>query len=326
MSDGTKISWSDATWNVVTGCTKISEGCLRCYIDRTPPFRMAQRKFNGPGIGATTGVKLHSDRLHIPLRWRKPRMIFVCSLADLFHDEVPDRFIAEVFAVISLAPRHVFQVLTKRHARLRMLLNTERFWSLVDEARTMRGHRPLAGDAPHVLENAWIGVSTENQKWADMRIPALLQTPAAVRWISAEPLLGPINLHDEWLTPNGLSWGVTGGESGHHARPMHPHWARGLRDQCVKSGVAFHFKQWGEWAPTGTSAMYSHESRAGWYHSPDRHVVMDDATGAGKPVGEITGAEPPYTRMYRVGKKAAGRTLDGREWNGYPRELAGGAA
>lgn len=243
MSDGTKIEWTDATWSPVTGCTKTSDGCTHCYIDRTPPFRIAGRKFDGPGIGATTGVKLHSERLQIPLRWRKPRMIFVCSLADLFQDEVPTRFIAEVFAVMSLAPQHTFQVLTKRHGRLRSLLNSPSFWAMVDAARAVRGHEGLrgAGDPPG-LPNVWVGVSTEDQRWADVRIPALLDTPAAVRWISAEPLLGPIVLLDEWLGGDGLSWVVAGGESGPKARPMHPQWARGLRDQCLGAGVAYLFK------------------------------------------------------------------------------------
>jgi protein gp37 len=309
MSDGTKISWTDATWSPVTGCTKTSEGCLRCYIDRTPPFRMAHRKFDGPGIGATTGVKLHSERLHIPLKWRTPRMIFVCSLADLFQDEVPDQFIADVFAVISIGTQHIFQVLTKRHARLRSLLNSPHFWALVDGARQARGHDPLPGDAPHVLENAWIGVSTENQKWADIRIPALLQTPAAVRWISAEPLLGPIDL-TSWTTwtdgslrcpkPEfgiaALNWVVCGGESGPNARPMSPEWARSLRDQCVSADVAYHFKQWGEWSPDTTFNLGEGNGRRLHY----RRTFVDG------------------TALDRVGKKAAGRLLDGREWSEFP--------
>ncbi|GIM88860.1 phage Gp37/Gp68 family protein [Paractinoplanes toevensis] len=317
MGDKTHISWSDATWNPITGCSKTSEGCLNCYIDRTPPFRMAHRKFDGPDIGATTGVKLHSERLGIPMRWTKPRMIFVCSLADLFQDEVPTQFIAEVFAVISIAEQHIFQVLTKRHGRMRSVLNSPAFWAMVDAARAVRGYDLIPGQAPHALPNAWIGVSTENQKWADLRIPALLATPAAVRWISAEPLLGPIVLADdhsgherdfqgthyqcltcsteenevEWQTQEfpALDWIVCGGESGPKARPMLPEWAQSLRDQCVRADVRYHFKQWGEWAPFVAGVAPGKEIRA-----------------------------YPGAMVQKVGKKAAGRLLEGREWDEFP--------
>jgi protein gp37 len=300
MSDNTSISWTDATWSPVTGCTKTSEGCTNCYIDRTPPFRMAHRRFDGPDVGATTGVKLHSDRLGIPLSWRKPRMIFVCSLADLFQDEVPDQFIADVFAVMSLARHHTFQVLTKRHARLRTLLNSPSFWLLVDRALAARAQPPLAGTVPRRLPNVWIGVSAENQRWADIRIPALLDTPAAVHWISAEPLLGPVSLRSVWLHgPARLAWVVVGGESGPKARPMDPNWARALRDQCVSAGVGFHFKQFGEWAPTG-------------WHSAGSTDLRRQLVG---PVLDESGRREVIAR---VGKKAAGRVLDGRTWDEPP--------
>ena len=308
MSDGTKISWSDATWNPISGCSKTSEGCLNCYIDRTPPFRMAHRKFNGPGIGATTGVQLHSERLGIPQRWRKPRMIFVCSLADLFQDEVPTAFIAEVFAVMSLCPQHVFQVLTKRHARMRSLLNSPEFWAQADAARLVRGHGPIPGEGVRVLPNAWIGVSTENQKWADIRIPALLDTPAAVRWISAEPLLGPIK--SDPLAK--LSWVVVGGESGPNARPMHPHWARSLRDQCASAGVPFHFKQFGEWAPTAEVIS----ARDG--QTIAMHPAGMIALTADNPFDPFERGHPYWEGLRRFGKKVAGRELDGRTWDEFP--------
>lgn len=247
MSDGTKIQWTEATWSPVTGCTKISDGCVNCYIERTPPFRMAHRRFSLPVIGGTTGVKLHSDRLPVPIRWRKPRRIFVCSLADLFHDEVPTRFIAEVFAVMSLAPQHTFQVLTKRHARLRSVLNSDEFRAMVDGARMARGHQPLPGDGPVVLDHVWIGVSAESQQWANARIPALLATPAAVRWVSAEPLIGPIAMRPEWTA--GLDWLVAGAESGPGSRPCDPDWIRSLIDQCRAGRTVPFVKQLGSvWA------------------------------------------------------------------------------
>ena len=353
MSDGTAISWSDATWSPVTGCTKTSEGCTHCYIDRTPPFRMAHRKFDGDHVGATTGVQLHSERLGIPMKWRKPRRIFVCSLADLFQDEVPTAFIAEVFAVMSLAPQHSFQVLTKRHARMRALLNSPEFWQAVDQARGVRGYEALPAGTNY-LPNAWIGVSTESQKWADIRIPALLDTPAAVRWISAEPLLGPVDL-GSWLKdpvfnpayrvarcgqrsshgphvvehgpdqprncpgtsgrtyrPRRLDWVVCGGESGPKARPMHPHWARQLRDQCVEAGVAFHYKQHGEWAAT-TEAITADDSRTLALHPAGMVALTAD-----NPFDPFAVGHPYWEALRRVGKKAAGRELDGRTWDEYP--------
>lgn len=280
MSDGTKISWSEATWNVVTGCTKVSDGCLHCYIDRTPPFRMAHRKFDQDGIGGTTGVLLHPERLDWPMRWRKPRRIFVNSLADLFHDQVPDDYIARVWAVMATSAEHTFQVLTKRPARMRALLNSTDFRAIVDEHwhRTMiqrpsrRQWQPGTWPLPHV----WVGTSTEDQKTADLRLPQLLATDAAVHWISAEPLLGQIDLGTAALVPYErqqggfwrydartgpqqplqgktwvpappaqLGWVVCGGESGPGARPMNLDWARSLRDQCARAGIPFHFKQGG---------------------------------------------------------------------------------
>ncbi|MGV7864064.1 DUF5131 family protein, partial [Mycobacterium kansasii] len=202
MAEHTHIEWTEATWNVISGCTRVSPGCDHCYIERTPPFRMARRRFDGDGIGSTTGVILHPERLEIPLHWRKPRRIFVCSLADLFHDEVSDNFIAHVFAVMQSCAAHTFQVLTKRHARMRALLNSDEFWSAVTDFGTIvMGQRPSRpqywpdeGARNKYLPNVWVGVTAENQQWADIRIPALLDTPAVVRWLSAEPLLGPLDL------------------------------------------------------------------------------------------------------------------------------------
>lgn len=314
----TEIAWADETWNVVTGCTRVSDGCLHCYIPRTPPFRMAHRRFDHDGIGATTGVKLHSDRLPIPLAWRKPRRIFVCSLADLFHDAVPDRYIAEVFAVMSIAERHTFQVLTKRPARMRSLLNTEQFWVLVDNARAVRRHGPLPGAGAVALPNVWIGTSVESQQWADIRIPALLETPAAIRWLSMEPLLGAVDLTN--VAPGlryansgftalagsrRVDWVVVGGESGPGARPMHPDWARSLRDQCIAAGTPYLFKQWGEWAPNGQRGIGIGQ------HAEGREGLVGPADERG--FREV---------IERVGKKAAGRELDGRTWDEYPPALA----
>ncbi|KLI04536.1 MULTISPECIES: DUF5131 family protein [Mycolicibacterium] len=280
MSDKTGIEWTDATWNPVTGCTKVSAGCDHCYAE-TIAHRFTGSKAYPNGFQVT----LRPERLDQPLRWKRPRRIFVNSMADLFHDDVPDEYIAQVFAVMAAAPHHTFQVLTKRHARMRSLLNSDGFLDAVTEADGREGYCATAGLTTYTwpLPNVWLGVSTENQKWANIRIPALLDTPAAVRFISAEPLIGEIGLNPLWLSPsigcalwNGkptaqdkaalnaiaraavkkhdgtaafVDWVIVGGESGQRARPMHLQWALSLRDQCVSAGVPFLFKQWGEWGP-----------------------------------------------------------------------------
>ncbi|MGI5222205.1 phage Gp37/Gp68 family protein [Nocardia sp. CA-290969] len=301
-----KIEWTDETWNPATGCTRVSEGCTRCYIERTPPMRMAHRKFDGPHIGATTGVQLHPKRLGEPLSWRKPRLVFVCSMADLFHDEIDADYIASIWAVMACAGRHTFQVLTKRAARMRALLSSPQF------QQDVRNYADAIGrdgwDESWPLRNVWVGVSAENQQWADLRIPALLSSPAAVRFVSAEPLLGPIDLTRGLLAPDefgrGLDWLIVGGESGPGARPMDPSWARSLRDQSTAAGVAFHFKQWGEWAPTGFGL--------GRFDPPEQLI--------GSPVDDLGFRQI----VRRVGKKKAGRELDGQVWDQFP-AVTGGA-
>ena len=261
MGDKSRIEWTEATWNPTTGCDRVSPGCDHCYAMSLAPRLKAmgskryQRdgdpKTSGPGFG----LSLHSDTVGRPLRWTKPRRIFVNSMSDLFHDQVPDRFIADVFAVMTIAEQHTFQLLTKRHGRMRSLLTSVRFWRDVSAARNVRGHDSLPYTGAGGFEppaNVWLGVSVENQQWADIRIPALLDTPAAVRWLSTEPLLGPVDLaraDGDSLVDGGIDWVVVGGESGRSARPMHPHWARLLRDECVGAGIPFFFKQWGGRTP-----------------------------------------------------------------------------
>lgn len=253
MADKSKIEWTDASWNPVTGCTKVSPGCDHCYAET---FAERWRGTKGHHFENGFDVQLRPERLDQPLRWKRPRRIFVNSMSDLFHEKVPDRFIAQVFETMGAAKQHTFQLLTKRHARMRSLLTR---WS---EHATKGCHCPAGEggcsapvDVQHgvwPLPNVWLGVSVEDQKWADIRIPALLDTPAAVRWISAEPLLGPVVLHDHWIGADPyrhdeprLDWVVTGGESGPGARPMHPDWARSLRDQCEAADVPFFMKQAG---------------------------------------------------------------------------------
>ena len=311
MSDKTGISWTDATWNPVVGCTKVSAGCDHCYAIRTArrmaanPNPLVSQAYAGTEAGGewTGRVNLLANRLDQPLRWRKPRRIFVNAQSDLFHKDVPDEFIVRVFAVMARTPHHTYQVLTKRHGRMRSLLSSGDFADRVGWASMT--------SVPWPLPNLWPGVSVEDQQTADLRIPALLDTPAAVRWISAEPLLGPVDLRDyvyrwheydgdtcDWGHCNraavavrrdfmhedpryvkmlpvcelhrGLDWVVVGGESGPGARPMHPDWARSLRGQCASTGVPYFFKQWGEWAPedqtpeeTVIPAQYRHDDSTG---------------------------------------------------------------
>ncbi|MFE9576330.1 DUF5131 family protein [Nocardia sp. NPDC006044] len=239
---------------------------------------------SGPGFGVT----IHPDALQIPLRWRTPRLVFVNSMSDLFHHDVPDDFIAQVWAVMSSAAAHTFQVLTKRPARMRSLLDSERFWQavaahseqLMFTAPGRWQYPPGYGLRHRVLPHVWLGVSVEDQRWADIRIPALRQTAAAVRFLSCEPLIGPIDLdkhlfpavcpggcrcrrpddgdrHEcgcggacaDWRPRPALDWVIAGGESGPSARPMHLDWVRELRDQCSDSDVPFFFKQWGGRTP-----------------------------------------------------------------------------
>ena len=214
MAQGSKIEWTDATWNPVTGCNKVSPGCKHCYAERL------SKRLKATGMAKYSNgfaVTLHPDTLEIPLRWRKPRSIFVNSMSDLFHVDVPESFIRDVFDVMERADWHRYQVLTKRAERVAELSHTLPWPSQV-----------------------WMGVSVESQDYAH-RIDLLRETDAQVKFLSLEPLLGP--LPD--LNLNGIDWVIVGGESGPGARPMQPDWAREIRDQCIDAGVDFHFKQWG---------------------------------------------------------------------------------
>ncbi len=214
MAIGSSIEWTQATWNPLTGCNKISPGCKHCYAER-----LAKRlKLMGqPNYANGFKLTLHEDSLDIPLRWKQPRTVFVNSMSDLFHQDVPLEFIQKVFAVMRLARQHSFQILTKRSERL-LELSGQIEWP----------------------DNVWMGVSVENQKYR-YRIDHLRLSGAATKFLSLEPLLGPL--------PNldllGIDWVIVGGESGPGARPISPHWVTDIRDQCLDAGVPFFFKQWG---------------------------------------------------------------------------------
>lgn len=516
MAD-TSIEWTDKVWNPTTGCDRVSPGCDHCYA-LTMAARlkgMGSAKYQNDGDPRTSGPGFlaveHESDLDAPLRWAKPRKVFVNSMSDLFHDRISDEFIARVFGVMSMAQRHTFQVLTKRHARMRSLLNSAAFLALV-AAEVSAGdgevyRRKLAG---WPLPNVWLGVSVENQQWADIRIPALLGTPAAVRWLSCEPLLSSVDL-SRWISgrergdrvgvdnaaslvsgrdgpdlevaggdarcccggqgggvhsaagghrpvgggrlptragdyvggacdcsctsdrvdgrqpandpasaggqpqerdqarqpsrepgvgdsfrergarspragalpvdqgreahagagaggatdsvsgphvagrpggapgcqcqhveedrdpsdvgvargPAGISWVVVGGESGAGARPMHPDWARSLRNQCQAAGVPYMFKQHGAWAPIGP--LYGQSEDVEDVHmdalylevNQRREVVQLEPSGV---IVDPREHQPGLGTwlMARVGKKAAGRELDGRTWDQFP-EISAGA-
>lgn len=323
----TKIEWADETWNPTLGCDRVSPGCDNCYAVRTATIRAGNphpgiaQAYAGltertdAGLDWTGVVRLLPERLDKPLWWRKPRRIFVDSQSDLFHKDIPDEFIARVFAVMAATPQHTYQILTKRHGRMRALLRSEDFqgdqlaqawFDAVPRERRTRGLIEWP------LRNVWLGVSVEDQKHADLRILALLDTPAAVRWLSCEPLLGPVDLRrmgprrlvsaldvsydqDTGAARRGIDWVVVGGESGPRARPMHPDWARQLRDQCTTGGVPFFFKQWGESAP------------------------LDQLPAHAVTAWEIRhGGGFPSETLCQVGKKAAGAELDGQVWEQFP--------
>ncbi|GGN39688.1 protein gp37 [Actinoplanes campanulatus] len=262
MSDNTSIEWADRTWNPLLGCERVSPGCDACYAINTATIRAGNPhpKVASAFAGLTerrdgrldwTGrINLLPDRMTQPLSWRKPSRVFVNSQSDLFHKAVPDEFIARVFAVMALTPRHTYQLLTKRHGRMRSWLNNDRMrLKVYNEAHAFAASLPSFPDAsvPWPLPNLWLGVSVEDQARAELRIPALLETPAAVRWLSCEPLLGPVDLfrNSRLDRDPGLDWVVVGGESGPRPRPMEAGWARALRDACSGAGIPFFFKQWG---------------------------------------------------------------------------------
>lgn len=343
MSNSTTIEWTDSTWNPVTGCTKVTPGCDNCYAET---FAECWRGTAGHHFEGGFDLTLRPNALTMPLRWRKPRKVFVNSMSDLFHKDVPDEYIAKVFAVMALTPQHTYQVLTKRHGRMRSLLNSSDFRTACETAQAVLVNddaTPMSryereqktsqwwSDFAKPLRNVWLGVSVEDQKRADLRIPALLDTASAVRFLSCEPLLGPIDLigpdhenHErDWdgadyicldcstddqtvawriadKTLPGIDWVIAGGESGPGARPMSPDWARSLRDQCTAADVPFLFKQWGAYQPTDWMVI----GRPG----DPRNVLVGD------PIDDLG----HRWEMRRVGKKAAGRHLDGRTWDQFP--------
>lgn len=297
MSDNTKIEWADATVNAVNGCSVLSPGCTNCYAMRLAGTRMKHHPSRaGLTVASKAGpvwtgeVRLNETALMQPLRWRRPRRIFWNAHGDLFHEAVPDEWIDRCFAVMALAPQHTHQVLTKRSGRMRSYFASDHHYkqpvgavaelyvAYPDLARLLPFDERRAiqvGTAGWPLKNVWLGVSAEDQTRADERIPDLLATPAAVRFLSCEPLLGPIDLTklrarhplgparmcaltSYWRGAGygaGIDWLIAGGESGPYARPMDEAWAESLRDQCKGAGVAFFMKQMAKKAPIPPALM-----------------------------------------------------------------------
>jgi len=384
MGDKSRIEWTHATWNPTVGCTVVSPGCTNCYAmgqaarlldgnPAAPHYEGTTRRVNGNAVWSGKVALATDDILLQPLKWKRPRLIFVNSMSDLFHESIPDEWIDKVLAVMALAPQHTFQVLTKRASRMRAYLSDHkrlyaRVYSVIFDQLPSAAFRfdvnPAAENmnawlASGILRNIWFGVSTEDQARADERIPDLLATPAAVRWVSAEPLLGPIDfgrielvaqkpgsrragIHLDALrgkyvesgTPYAGEWDVTGplpskaaavrldwivvgGESGRHARPMHPDWARSIRDQCATAGVPFFFKQWGEWGP---GVPFSADISARRVYRGEIQTLQIAGSREIKlaiPTRDDDAHGEPLT-LERYGKKIAGRQLDGCTHDAMP--------
>ncbi len=253
MADRSAIEWTDATWNPVTGCSKVSPGCAHCYAEAIS-LRFGRSVGPWTPSNAAQNVVLHPERLDQPLKWKRPRMIFVNSMSDLFHEQIPDEYIARVFAVMANADQHVFQVLTKRPERMREMICDAAWWADVRHLAVNAAVEQQFPDTPYlsearldaiteawVLSNVWLGVSIENRRFVH-RADTLREVPAAVRVVSAEPLLGPLIPE---LDLTAIDWLIAGGESGPGYRPVKAEWMRDLRDECEAQGVAFFLKQMG---------------------------------------------------------------------------------
>jgi len=279
----TKIEWAEESWNPITGCTPISEGCTHCYAERMAK-RLAGR-FGYPEKPFQFDVTLHEDKVGEPLHWRKPRMVFVCSMGDLFHENVPFEWIDRVWRRMDATPQHTHMVLTKRPKQLL------EYW-------TYRERRSRADGVP--FRNVWLGVTAENQRRLKERWPILQQIPAAIKFLSVEPMLNDVFAAFEqgWSFPD---WIIVGGESGTGARPMHPDWVRAAREFALCWGIPFFFKQWGAWVPLAEN--------------------FDSSELVGFPTDDRHYHQWGHCVSIRAGKKRAGHLLDGQEWRQYPSPL-----
>lgn len=340
-----KIQWLNIpgykgeTWNPLLGCMKVSEGCKNCYAEKQA-FRIAhmgnegyKKVTNFPDKGWNGETEIVADSFYKPLQWKRPRVIFVCSMGDLFFSKHEELEIDKVFAIAALCPQHIFIILTKRPKQMAAYFNigNEELIGKWEEGSYEIGIADKNDDidAPAVfiynrthrqwpLKNIWLGVSAENQKQADIRIKFLLETPAVVHGVSIEPMLGSLNLiphinlekensphpgGDVRSTEGGLDWVICGGESGHKARPTHPDWVRSIRDQCKAANTPFFFKQWGELIPSCQA----------------RHLKLPLSEFAHKNVQFQSPHNPDKTNTYfKIGKHKTGNLLDGQKHEQYP--------
>lgn len=308
MSENTKIEWADNTFNPWIGCTQIAPGCDGCYA------KAFDRRFEVSGHAMHWGAGVARRRTSeanwgLPLRWDRAAKVrgirtkvFCASLADVFDNEVPVQWRMDLFKLIADTPNLDWLVLTKRVGNALQML---------------RDHRLPVKTKPWPWPNVWIGATICNQEEANRDIPKLLGIPAAKRFLSIEPLLGPVRLNRLLIEPlegcsqagqRFIDWVIVGGESGPNARPMHPDWARSLRDQCESAGVPFLFKQWGQWAPA--LAIDENDER-----ELQQRWIRHDGITVGEDDIQFFGGDEV---VYQAGKKAAGRLLDGREWNEVP--------
>ncbi|SMF82941.1 protein gp37 [Tistlia consotensis] len=330
MADRSKIEWTDATWNPVVGCKVHGPGCQRCYAMRLAGTRMKDHPTRrGLTVPSKSGpiwngeVRFNEAELVKPLHWRRPRLIFAVAHGDLWYEAVPTAWIDRVMAVAALSPQHVFQFLTKRSERQTAYLadpeTPERVWAaageLSDPLRALAAQGATwGGDMPWPLRNAWIGVSVEDQVRADRRrehLRAIAKLGWAT-WVSYEPALGLV----DWSGWEFIRWMVSGGESGPDSRPSHPDWHRATWSWCDDNAIAYLFKQWGDWAPVGR--FDCDRSAVAAYRGEILTLVMSGCeTKLCFPTleDEVMG---PTLMLERIGKRAAGRLLDGREHNGMP--------
>ena len=369
-----KIEWTEQTWNLIVGCSKVSPGCANCYAERMACriASMEQRKWDdehdgepslsdnshvGPYDTVTDlSVRKWNGRtefvysaLNKPLKRKKATTYFVCSMSDLFHESVPFEWIDKVFAVMRQAGQHTFQLLTKRPERMAEYLSPDNDRYTASKVADLLPHDypgTFDVDMYWPLDNVWLGTTAENQEMANKRIPELLKCPAAKRFVSVEPMLGAVDLnmcpiideiqlddegdnedspvgciecrtgkHWEYMSEKhkcGLDWVICGGESGPGARPMHPDWARSIRDQCKAAGVPFFFKQWGEW-------YHEKGERFGYAFDPRSRDPKPETYGWWNDKGEFVTGDFGNDVMWRVGKKKVGSLLDGVEHKEYPK-------